>query len=540
MSHRKSWLFSLLFGSLAALATALPAWSAEQVYFKFGSLELPLSVPALAMWAETGAAEPDLDTYLSLLTSQQRAQLRELLQTRYDENYFNLSYMAYTSIGERFLKNVGQLVRTRDKGNGFEELQTAFVNASKADEGISFISMLQQYPEDIEIDVAQILGLAQRAKGLVSETDAFMAKLAEVATAAAQEQSLDGQKAQLQAGQSLTASAQQPDLRQKGSLKTVLQPLQVQGSDLKFDLYHPQQLSRSMPVVVITAGFGAEQDFFEDLAHHLASYGFAVVVPVHAGSNKPRRQAFFAGQHQELFPVTEYIKRPQEVTAVLDDLERRNAGQFQNQLNLEDVGVFGHSFGGPTALSLGGAELNFEQLQQTCEQMDLLNISLYYQCYALELPPQSTQLRDRRVKALFLLGPFSSSLFGPEEMSKLDLPILWEATDIDLPAPLLLEQMPTFKGLTTPDRYLAVSEGLPHAHITFEVISGLVKEDEVERLEELSMTYQKALTVAFFKTHVAEDEAFRPYLQSSYAQSISEAPYSLHFLDAEASEKLFE
>lgn len=538
MSHRKSWLFSLLFGSLAALATALPAWSAEQVYFKFGSLELPLSVPALATWAETGEAESELDTYISLLTVQQQEQLRELLQTRYDENYFNLSYMAYTSIGERFLKNVGQLVRTRDKGNGFKELQTAFVNASKEEEGLSFINVLQQYPEDMEIDVARILGLVQRAQGLVSDTDAFMKRLTEVA--AAQEPSPEGQKAPLQAGQALTAVAQRPDLRQRGSLSTVLQSLQVQGSALKFDLYHPQQLSAPTPVVVITAGFGAEQDFFEDLAHHLASYGFAVAVPEHAGSNKPRRQAFFAGQHKELFPVTEYVNRPKEVTSVLDELERRNAVQFQNQLDLENVGVFGHSFGGPTALSLGGAELNFDQLQQNCgDEMDLLNISLYYQCYALELPPQSTQLRDNRVKALFLLGPFSSSLFGPQEMSKLDLPILWEATDIDLPAPLLLEQMPTFQALTTPDRYLAVSEGLPHAHITFEVISGLVEEGEVERVEALSMTYQKALTVAFFKTHVAEDEAFRSYLQSSYTQSISEAPYALHLLDAEALQKLF-
>ena len=538
MPYRKSRLFSLFFGSLAALLTALPAWSAERVYFKFGSLELPLSVPALATWSETGEAEPELDTYISLLTVQQQGQLRELLQTRYDENYFNLSYMAYTTIGERFLKNVGQFVRTKEKGNGFQELQTAFVDASKAEEGISFLSVLQQYPADMEIDVAQVLGLVQRAKGLVSETDAFMAKVSEVASTAAQGQSLKDLKQQ-QASQTLTA-ASPPDLRQKRALGTVLTPLQVQGSALKFDLYHPQQPATAMPVVVITAGFGAEQDFFAELAHHLASYGFAVAVPEHAGSNKTRRRAFFAGQHKELFPVTEYVNRPQEVTAVLDDLERRNVGQFQNKLNLNDVGVFGHSFGGPTALSLGGAELNFQQLQQNCgEQMDLLNISLYYQCFAQKLPRKSTQLRDPRVKALFLLGPFSSALFGPQGMSQLDLPVLWEATDIDLPAPLLLEQIPLFKAMTTPDRYLAVSEGLPHAHITFEVISGLVKEGEEERLKKLSMTYQKALTVAFFKTHVAQEEAFRPYLQSVYTQSISETPYSLHFLDAEASQKLF-
>lgn len=528
MHYKHSWLFGCCLGLLSVVTTALPAWSAEQVYFKYGPLELSLSVQALDTWVKTGEADSELALYLSLLDTQQKAKLRELLQTRYDENYFNLSYMSYTDIGERFLKNVGQLVRTRGEGNGFEDLRTAFINASEDEQGLSFINVLRQYPKDIEIGVDQLLGLVQRANGLITETDAFMAKLGDTAQ----------EKATPQLQASLGKTTQ--DLRQAGPLRTSMQTLQVQGRDLNFDLYHPEQFSSSAPVIVVTAGFGAEQDFFQDLAHHLASHGFAVAIPEHAGSNNKRRQAFFAGQHKELFDATEYIDRPQEVTAVLDDLERRNADQFQNQLDLESVGVFSHSFGGPTALSLAGAELNFEQLEQDCgDQMDLLNISLYYQCHALNLAQdQVPQLRDSRVKAIFLLGPFSRSLFGQQGMSQLEIPVFWEATNIDLPAPLVLEQMPTFEGLTTPDRYLAVSKGLPHAHITFEVMSGLVKESEVERLKQLSMTYQKALTTAFFKTHVAEDEAFRPYLQSSYAQAISEEPYTLHLLDAQSSQRV--
>lgn len=522
------WFSRFSLTALVAFAIATPVNAAEQVYFKSGTLELSLSVQALNTWLETGQVDPELSGYLTLLNPQQQTQLKGLLQTQYDENYFNLSRITYTSIGERFLKNMGNVIRTRDKGNGFEDLRTAFVRASQDKKGLSLINVLQQYPNDVEIDVDLIVGIIQRTSDLITQTDALMAKFDQVASAEAQGERLPGPS--------------QPDLRQPGALETTQQILKIK--DFRYDLYRPLQAPSPSPVVVITAGFGAQHDFFEDLAHHIASHGFAVAIAQHAGSDNHRRHGFFEGKYEELFEPTEYINRPREVIAVLDDLEQRNATEFNGQFDLTKVGVFSHSFGGPTALSLGGANLNFEQLEQSCDdQMDPLNASLYYQCHALEITETEKsklpQPRDPRIKALFLLGPFSKALFGAKELSQIDLPVFWEATNIDLPAPLALEQMPAFQTLTTPDRYLAIAKGLPHAHITFEVLTGLVKESEVKRLEALSMLYQKALTVAFFKVHVAQEEAFRSYLQASYAQSISEAPYKLHLFDAKAAQLVF-
>ncbi|MGF1602908.1 MAG: alpha/beta hydrolase [Thermosynechococcaceae cyanobacterium] len=519
MSNRQHFLSRLVLGTLAALTIALPAWSAEKVYFKFGSLEVSLSVQSLETWVETGKVDPELAGYIEFLQPQQRARLLALLQTKYDEDFFNLSYMTYTSIGERFLNGMNQFVRTKGQDNGIEDLRIAFVNASKADGGLSFVNVLQQYPNDIEIDVDHVINMLQRAKRLVAETDRFMTKLETVADAEVKGPPPSGL-----------------DLRQPGAFKTTMQSLKV--GDLDYDLYRPLQQSSPAPVIVITAGFAAQHDFFKDLADHLASYGFAVAIPDHAGSNNIRRHSFFQGKYKELFEATEYVNRPREVTAVLDDLEQRP--EFQNQFNVKNVGVFSHSFGGATALSLAGANLNFKLLEQSCgDDLDQLNISLYYQCHALRLPQPVPSLKDDRIKSLFLLGPFSKALFGEHEIQKLDLPVFWEATNIDIPAPLLQEQIPIFKTLTIPDRYLAVSKGLPHAHISFEVLTGLVKENEVETLQALSMTYQKAMTLAFFKTYTAGDQTFRPYLQTSYAKSISEAPHLLFLLDAEASKRLF-
>ena len=83
------------------------------------------------------------------------------------------------------------------------------------------------------------------------------------------------------------------------------------------------------------------------------------------------------------------LKMHIDISFLLNELEQLNKYQLQGQLNLEKVGIFGHSFGASTAFALAGAEINFNQLQQDCgPQMEILNMSLLLQCRALELKPQ--------------------------------------------------------------------------------------------------------------------------------------------------------
>lgn len=112
----------------------------------------------------------------------------------------------------------------------------------------------------------------------------------------------------------------------------------------------------------------------------------------------------FAGIHQDNFEVQEFIDRPLDITFILDQLETINSSQFNNQLNLQKVGLFGYSFGGATALALAGAEINFEQLEQDCTPDNKrFNISLLYQCRALELPRKTYSFKDDRIQLYFYL-----------------------------------------------------------------------------------------------------------------------------------------
>ncbi len=73
----------------------------------------------------------------------------------------------------------------------------------------------------------------------------------------------------------------------------------------------------------------------------------------------------------------EFINRPLDVKFLLDELENRDKSDPSIQLNLQQVGVIGQSFGGYTALALAGASLNKEQLQKDCQKLnDSLNVSL--------------------------------------------------------------------------------------------------------------------------------------------------------------------
>lgn len=93
----------------------------------------------------------------------------------------------------------------------------------------------------------------------------------------------------------------------------------------------------------------------------MASYGFAVAVPKHPGSNSEQLRSLLVGRSDAITSPSEFINRPLDIKYLLDELERLDASNPNLQLNLQQVGVIGQSFGGYTALVLAGASLNFKQ-----------------------------------------------------------------------------------------------------------------------------------------------------------------------------------
>jgi predicted dienelactone hydrolase len=342
-----------------------------------------------------------------------------------------------------------------------------------------------------------------------------------------------------------------PDLRKPGDygVKKETWLLNDESRKRKFyvDVYKPQQWREGKtPVIIFSHGLASRPEDFSKDAEHLSFYGYVVALPQHLGSDTKKAKALLEGYTREVFDVDEFINRPKDISYVIDELERRNQSEFAGQLNLDSVGVGGHSFGGYTALAVAGAEIDFENLEQECNKpFSGLNISLLLQCRALVLPRQAYNFRDSRVKAVFAVNPVNSAIFGSKGLSKIQIPVSIGAGTYDPATPLAFEQVRSFVWLTTPNKYLAVVEG--QAHVDFSQLDASMT-DAIASVENLTLpspqliaNYTHSIQVAFFEVYVANRSDLRPYLQSSYADYLSQGEtFKLEFISAASSDKLAE
>ncbi len=526
------WLKSLALGIIPAIVTALPVNAAKQISVGHEGLNTFISVSALETYAKNGEINYELASYMLLLEAKDEQEYRGLLQTRYNFPPQIVSQFLHSPMGQLFLKSLGEVIKTQSISddlssieNGAEAIKTALLKSVNDSEGLTLINFVRHFPSDIMwLEAKKILAVTEKVSTIQEETKAFVETVGNLTLKEAyQENKVD--------------YSQLPDIRKKGKYSFSQQQIILEdtGRNRNFSakFYFPNISSKEtqIPVVVISHGLGSNGVNFESLAEHLASYGFAVALPQHRGSNYEYIQKFLAGKTKDMFQGNEFIDRPLDISFLLNELEQLNKYQFHGQLNLEKVGMFGHSFGASTAFALAGAEINFNQLKQDCgPQMEVLNMSLLLQCRALELKPQKYNFKDDRIAAIFVLDPVNSSLFGKAGMGQVKLPVLWGSGSEDKITPIVLEQVNSFTSLTTPDKYLVLTEGTDHININlgavhknaFTSLEDLIKPDP-----EVVVGYANAFGLAFFQTHIADRSEYRPYLQASYAQTISEQPFNL-------------
>jgi predicted dienelactone hydrolase len=110
-------------------------------------------------------------------------------------------------------------------------------------------------------------------------------------------------------------------------------------------------------LIVISHGSGGSPWVHVDLARALVVRGYVVAMPQHEGDNY--QDASTPG------PVS-WAKRPIEVTRAIDLVARH--APFDKLVTVDQVGVFGGSAGGHTALSLAGGEWSFSRFRDHCAQ----------------------------------------------------------------------------------------------------------------------------------------------------------------------------
>ncbi|PPT05404.1 Hypothetical protein CKA32_005665 [Geitlerinema sp. FC II] len=529
IANRRRFWGSLWVG--LAIAWGQPSLGAEQVSATYGVFERTLSVDALEAYAKYGQVDGELAPYLNLAPRDSRDTLREVLSARADLDPVAVSQFLYTPQGEALLQRLGQAIQSGSGGSGFKGLRSALILAAADEEGLTLLNVLRHFPTPtLRVNFNQTFRMAQQLQTLVSANEAALAEVREQSRREAEAENL--------------SSDGFADLSQPGRLTwdeismTLRDPRRNPpwGHRFPVDLYVPRT-TEPTPIIVISHGLGSDRNAFRYLAEHLASHGFAVFVPEHSGSNAKHMEALLAGQEQEIAKPQEFVDRPSDVSFLLDTIAvlSRTDPQLHDRFDFDRVGVVGQSFGGYTALTLAGAELNLSHLAQTCDRAreeQSWNVSFLLQCRALAISGQQRQFRDPRIRGAIAINPVGSALFGRSGYQRIEIPIAIVASGADTVAPALLEQIQPFRWLNVAERYLFVLGGGTH----FSTIGE--SEEEAVSLPSavvgpdpsLARDYVRALSLAFFQTYIVENFEFRDYLSATYVRTLSRDPISLHLV----------
>ena len=513
--------------AFTAVCTAAPALGAERIYVTYGPVEVSVPIESLALFAKEGQIDSNLDGFAQYANESQLAEIRSALQAKAEISQVTIAQFLYTPQGEVLLRRLGRLIQTKARQPGFYAIRAALILAASDPEGLTIVNVLRKFPTyGIRIDIARGLGIANELTSLINRSNQTIAGVAQLSEAQAAFESTIPPAVMLQ-----------PQLPGPYTWKKSSVTLTSPNRDRTFnmDIYLPQRSRQPAPVVVISHGLGSDRISFQYLAKHLASYGFAVAVPEHPGSNAQQIQNLVTGRTNELAEPAEFINRPLDIKDLLDYLTKLSTTDpaYQGQLDLQRVGVIGQSFGGYTALALAGAGINFAQLEKDCQlENETWNLSLLLQCRARGLERDQYNFGDPRIKAVIAINPIVSSILGDTNLSQIKIPVMLIAGSADTVAPALLEQIQPFTWLTSPNKYLVVMNNGTHFSTIEESPQSLFlpPAEAIGPEPALARRYVSGLSLAFMESYLNNKSNFRPYLQPSYALSISEDTLGLRIL----------
>ncbi len=455
--------------------------------------------------------------------------MRDFLRQKLPLNPLQVSQLTYSSIGWKVLNYVGDLMQTSIGTNGAQAIRASLIVSAINPEGLSLLNFLRNYPSQvIRIDASKVMHVVSNISRLTKATESTIAAIQTISETEAKTQTITPE-----------GVATLKSLGALGSIPVKKQTLtfndEARKRQIVTDIYLPTGLNGKVPLALLSHGLGSDRTEFGRFGEQLASYGVVVVNLEHPGSNGGFMKRFFRGYEKEFFDANEFIDRPRDVSFVLDEVERL----FPGRVDTQNVAMLGHSFGGYTAMALGGATVDFNYLAKECDRLlNATNISLLLQCEALKLPQSSRgkmQLRDPRIKFVLVANPVTRSIFGPLGMQTLTTPTFIISGTEDLVTPLVLEQVEPFTWMKIDERYLLVAKG--HRHVTdvqsftrtfVPNFSSIVT--SIDPKYEVMRSNSRAISTAAVLYHLTGKEQYKTFLTAAYASAVNETPYMFFLL----------
>lgn len=212
--------------------------------------------------------------------------------------------------------------------------------------------------------------------------------------------------------------------------------LQAQGNAARDAA--PDLSGAPYPAVIFSHGNGGFRFQSLFLIEHLASHGFIVFALDHPGNtvlDMLSSDEFVSNRARS------YGSRPLDILYLIDYANTLTAsdGDFTGMIDVDNVAVAGHSFGGYTALAASGAQLNLTQLGTLCTDGSLSEefrgsvcflteeASLIAEGRGLEQLPEAEWpvTTDPRIRATVALAPWNGPILDLDSLSEIDIPALF-------------------------------------------------------------------------------------------------------------------
>lgn len=266
---------------------------------------------------------------------------------------------------------------------------------------------------------------------------------------------------------------------------------------IPYKLYRPERLSGQHPAVLFSHGLGGSREAAAYLGNHLASHGYLALHIQHPGTDQSLLRNVRGPQEVRealrvaLRQLETAADRFKDVPAAIDALAAWNQdGPLAGHIDLERIGMSGHSYGAKTTLVAAGERLG----------------------------PMALTFREQRIRAAIAYSPNAPWAGRPasEAFAAVTVPIL-HVTGTEDGNPLArgsdfdpAERTIPFKSIAARPQYLLVLDGADHR-----VFSGRTGPRGPRPRDEDYWALVKAASLAFWDAHLRDKDSARAFLKSS-------------------------
>lgn len=273
------------------------------------------------------------------------------------------------------------------------------------------------------------------------------------------------------------------------------------------------------PIVLFSHGFRGTAVQSITFTEHLASHGYVVVAMDHSGNTLTN----FFSDDEKVAEVA--LERPQDVIFAFEKvLEEagKSGGLLSDMVDPSMVAVTGHSFGGYTALMVGGAKVDVSNAQATCQAGTPADIFCDYVGYWPSGEIVQVEPGIANLKAVIALTPGGTAAFGPTGLAGEKVPTAVFGGSLDDTCPVDVETDPIYLGLPAPKIECVIESA---SHMSYTNVCDIPLSDQfiqdycgVEGMLGPDDTFAVAngIAVAFLKLWLEDKSEYAQFLEPDY------------------------